>query len=451
MSRSKVLLINPEIEPTVISPPLGLMYIASNLQHYGIEVKIIDLNCNKLEVDFVPDFIGISCITVQADNAYYIGKKLKRRFPNSKLVYGGVHPTALPQEPFAKGDADYVIKGEAETAFVHLIINGKIREGGVENLDDLPFPAYDLVDLKKYNSNLFIYPYAKELAADIITSRGCYNNCIYCASPFLYKRRVRYRSIDNVVNEVKWLTKEYDLKYFHFHDDNFLINPKRVAELCEKLKTLNIKWICLADLASIEKNINNLTAMSEGGCIGVQIGIESADPKVLARVGRQQELTNIKKNDKLLKNYNITPLYLIMSFNIGETIDSAYFTAKLLGELDVDKVPLVSFFKKIHSRHNLGQLATPSPGSEFFKIAKQEGVVLAKQWSDYYHYNINFIPNSFLDDIPIRVIEKQSQDPILLMCNGENRVRDIAKMFGLKETALAIKKLAMQNLIKSKT
>lgn len=447
----QVLLINPVYHnfPLPIEP-LALEYIASMLEKNNYEVRILDFNVNNVDVkrvveDYEPDIIGISNMTMQVNDGYRIGNLIKQNFPRIPLVYGGVHQPfvyggmhsmAFPEEPFEKGSADYVIMYEGEKPFLELVIAlEKYRSvkktnikglcykktGGIiinkerniiENLDNLPFPARHLVDIRKYKNDIHVLPYAKELAVDIIASRGCPNNCAYCTSPLFYDRHIRVRSAKNILGEIKDIVENHKIKYIHFHDDCFLLNKKVVEELCNEVikEKIDVKWICLASVNSLVKTKDLFGLMSKAGCVGMEIGLENADEKVLKRMDKNQKIEDVIMIDKLLKDNSIIPLYLIISFYIGETIDTAKKTSELLSKISSKDLPVIDYLKSVHLPYSFGQFATPYPGTRFYEIAEKEGVCFMESWDDYNRQKVNFIPYSFLYDVPVKTKSMRKEE-----------------------------------------
>lgn len=442
----RILFVNPQYQGFNLPiEPLALEYIASFLESRGYDCRIIDCNLNT-DIDYLissiktfkPNLIGLSTFSLQIENSYKIGNLIKEQFPEIYLAYGGVHSTFVygtvestinPKEPFIRGSADFVIGGEGEKPFLelvsalekrdieHLGLSGGIsyRSGNkivpntqnnlIDNLDELPFPARHLVDIKEYRNDIHIMPYANEIAVDVITSRGCPFNCSYCTSPKLYGGKVRFRSPENVVAELEEIVNCYGIKNIHFHDDCFLLDRKRAKRICELIinKKLKIKWICLASIQSLLKSGDILPIMKESGCVGIEIGLESFDESVLKSMNKNQREKDILNADRMLKENGILPLYLMISFYPTETLYTSYKNANMLNKLLNDKLEIVDYLKAVHLPYSFGQFATPYKGTEFEKIAAKEGVSFIKSAGDYNRQKVNFIPYSFLRDIPIRV------------------------------------------------
>ncbi len=524
----RILFINPLFKGfTLPIEPLALEYMASFLESRGYECRIIDCNlgCDNAALlsdvgSFKPSLTGISTFSLQIEEAYKLGNLIKQKFPNIKLVYGGVHSTFVygtvdttinPEEPFIKGNADFVISGEGEMALWQLAktieendlgdinkINGlsykrdgKIvlsrEKSKIEDLDTAPFPARDITRIREYKNDIHILPYAKDIAVDVITSRGCPFNCSYCTSPSLYGRKVRFRSPENVVSEIEEITDYYGIRNIHFHDDCFLLDSERAKEICQLIinHKLDIKWICLASIPSLLKSEKILPIMKKAGCVGIEIGLESCDENVLRAMNKQQSIEEVLQVDNLLKRNGIAPLYLMISFHPAETLNTSNKNVQLLKKIVDKKIKIVDYLKAVHLPYSFGQFATPYKGTEFEKTAKRDGICFIESGSDYNRQRVNFIPYSFLNDIPIKIKDlneesfykeidkfKESIDyylkgteligygdynryieflyGIYSKINGEKTIEELLKDSDLRFGSLALKFLAMFDFIDSK-
>lgn len=521
----KVLLINPKFYGFNLPiEPLALEYIASLLRKCGFQAKILDLNIIQTDIGrevryYQPRLVVISNFTIQAEEAYRIGKKIKSNFPDILIAYGGVHSSfvyggmnsdAFPKEPFKEGNADFVVAGEGEKIYLELAnalfsgrnpkgidglflrennkIKGNNRRNLIMNIDSLPFPARDLVYIHKYKNDIHVEPYANDTAVDMISSRGCPNNCNYCVSPRFYQHKMRIRSADNVLQEVEDVIENYGIKNIHFHDDCFLLNKDNVRKLCEGLikKNLGIKWICLASLKELENSRDIMLLMAKAGCVGIEIGIESFDEAVLREMNKKQNLKAVEKINNSLKKNSIMPLYLMISFYSGETINTAKKNSEMLLKLIGTKSKIIDYMRSVHSPYSFGQFATPYPGTEFYEKAKKQGIILTDSWKDYNRQKLNFIPYSFLKDTPRKIKNfskekfktyiKKFKDTLAFYlrdseliglsnyreyveflyelyskCNSTRKVEELCQRRGdLKKTVLGIKFLAMFGLIDSK-
>jgi len=435
----KALFISPSYQPHWSQgEPTGLASLVSYLKKYaGVSSSILDLNISDMDEEeiiryvksYSPRLIGLTAITKQVLDAYRIGRMLKKAFPHIHIVYGGVHPTIMPREPFEKGDADSIIIGEGEETLLELVRaleKGSSLEGikglayradndrivvneprpFIQDLSTLPLPEYKMLDFDKYNCDIHVTEHKREPAAEVMTSRGCTGNCVYCASPALYKRIVRFRPIDNIIEELDLLVNKMGIRAIHFHDDNFLLDYKRVIDLCRKIKErkLDFRWICLARTDTVVQHPEILKDMKNVGCVGVEIGVECADENVLRKLNKSQDISTIRKANQLLKESGIFPIYLIMCYSLGETIETPYKSARLYYELKSGKpageeLPIEEK-REQHDEVFASHMARPSPGAEFYDIASKEGILLCRDWNDHFEERINFIPKEFLNDIP---------------------------------------------------
>ena len=205
---------------------------------------------------FAPDIIGITMFTAGYEAAKNISKLSKSLDPNVKIVVGGPHPTLDPEGTIAQEEFDYVIRGEGEFSFLELVEgrkekdilglsykkDGKVFHNEsrpfINDLDTLPFPSRDSF---LNDTNYFEMGY-------IITGRGCSFSCAYCASPQIWQRLVRFRSVSNVIEELKYLKERFSSPLIHFVDDTFNLNKRRTKEICQRIidKGLNLKWVLIS-------------------------------------------------------------------------------------------------------------------------------------------------------------------------------------------------------------
>lgn len=398
--------------------PLGLAYLASNLRtEYEDTVEIVDVHalgltthqaCEKI-LEAKPSVVGLSYVTYQAKQCYELSRMLKQAKRDITIVHGGIHASVLPIEACANG-ADCVVIGEGEETFQELIDHLRTGErlDGVAGLcfkkpdsqevtTNLPRPLIN--DLDKlapprwdaFNLNLYLERYLKpNRVLPIMGSRGCAFDCSFCAS--LMKRKVRYRTPDNVVAELTNNISHHGVSKFLFWDDSFLTNTKFAKALCELMieKQLNIEWSCLSRVDHINRNTDMLDLMREAGCRNIGIGVESLDQSVLDMVNKRQTIGDSFKALKHLRRSGIHPSVLLMTCNVGETIAGHYHQNRRL-------VKMTGTYCVFWS-----QFATPFPGSRFFDDAKKEGLVLADSWSSYMTDRMTFVPNSLLNDVPVR-------------------------------------------------
>ena len=312
-----IVLINPPIsgkKPSLVIPSLGLGYLAAMLRQNGLEARIIDVPALGLDTEQVagevakikPEIAGITATTPLADSAYKLAKALR---PHAQwLIMGGAHPSALGSKIFEQcPDIDFGFRGEAEEIFPRLAkslmqgeknidLPGVIRPGhnadpaSISDPEQLPFPAWDLMPMKKYRHPLF----PGERVATIITSRGCPYQCIFCDKS-VCGSKFRPRSPENVLREIEELYGKHGVRSLIFYDDLFTLDSRRVIEICRKLVERGIKlhWKCEGRV-----NISNeqmLEWMKKAGCVQIAYGIESCHQKGLDWLNKGVRVEQIEK------------------------------------------------------------------------------------------------------------------------------------------------------------
>ena len=324
----KIILIIPNFNTYVITPQLGVMYLSSYLKKHGHEVIIIDAlrdNLNYKQIINIvnkekPNGVGIHCLSSFFKQVVDITKLLKEN--NYKVFIGGVHPTFSPYTTLEETGADFVICGEGEIPLLTLVNNNFInndiqgiqslkdlknneflKNGDpikkaeiIKNLDDIPFP-----DWKQLPPNS--YPHAphaisaKNYPVGIITtSRGCPFRCTFCSSHNFYNG-VRFRSIDNVIKEIKYLIKEFKIKELQFIDDNLTLKKDYALELCNRMieENIIIDWSPINGIRADAFDDELALKMKESGCYLVDFGIETVNSQILKNIKKGETIETITK------------------------------------------------------------------------------------------------------------------------------------------------------------
>ena len=336
----KVALVVPKTKYVVheVCVPLNLLYLATYLRQEipEVEIKIIDgaMGCD-VEGElfaFQPDIVGISATTPQASAAYALGDMLCRRRPDILSVIGGVHASALPDD--AEKHFDVVVVGEGEQAFAEIVRvfmerktypHGIVQGKAVSDLNTLPFPAYDLVDMNVYfgsKTPTFQHLYLAEPLMQIMTSRGCVNHCPYCYNS-VFKPKLRFFSAKRVVDELVFLHEKYGVNNFFIHDDEFLVNRKRILEIFELSKARGItdwlQFVCQARAQSLD-SVDYLQTVKALGCKAVLVGFETHNKKNLDYM--KHGSTTLYDHDLAVENAAKVGIPLTGSFIFGSPIES---------------------------------------------------------------------------------------------------------------------------------
>lgn len=369
-------------------PPLGLLYLAAVLEKNGIEVEIIDNFILKLPseklikkiIDKTPSIVGFSSFSHTYPAAKKNMEDLKKMSPKIPIIFGGPHATLYYSEIIKQPFIDIVVRGEGEYTLLELVKtlslnknlknvrgitfknNNKIIHNPerpfIKNLDELPFPARDLVNLNQYLREKTNY-IDTEPVDFISSSRGCPFGCAFCSSKIIWKKNYRCRSAKNVVDEIEFMIENYGTKGLYFREDNFTIIKKRVIDLCNEIKKrkLNIKWQCESRVDLISKDL--IEEMKSAGCQGIWFGIESGSQKILDYLKKGTALKQAEKTIKLCEQYGIK---VGASFMIG-----------LPNETKEDIKKSFDFAKKLNADTTWFNQFTGIPKSEIYDEIKMNG------------------------------------------------------------------------------
>lgn len=354
-------------------PPTDLMYLAAIAEQCGYEAMIRDYSQGgNFEVDlkeFQPDFLvaNIATPTFQSD---MIAIKLAKDINPSicTIVKGAPFLTYNTNTIYENPFIDYVIIGEAEFTLKEIlegvpnneILGSCYRENFqpiknekrpfIENLDELPFPARHLVD-----NSIYRRPDNGKVQAVVKVARGCPFHCFFCLATPVSGAKVRKRSPENIVAELKECVEKYNIRNFLFWSDIFNLDREWTLELCKKIieSGLKITWSSNTRADTMDDEMAKM--MYKSGCRLVSIGVESGSQKMLDKIGKKITLDNIRNTVKILKKNKIK---IYNYFVIGlpwETEETVEETIKFAIELDSN---FISFYT-----------ATPLPGTKYFAYA----------------------------------------------------------------------------------
>jgi radical SAM superfamily enzyme YgiQ (UPF0313 family) len=368
--------------------PLGIAYLASVLRNQGHKVTIYNQDVHHYSDEHITRFLDMHSFDIVATGAisgYYTYKRLlafskvvnaSKSRPYFRYIIGGHMPSSDPEYFLEKTNADNVIKGEGELAFKDLtwytpkIIEGKL----VDDLDNLPFPAYNMFPMEYYRLQRFPNIENNEFSMSVLTGRGCSFNCTFC---YRLTQGIRLRSVKNIVDEIRFLKAKYNISYIDFSDDLTFASKDRTVELAEALMPLNIKWRCEGRLNYTDSEI--LKLVKRAGCVFINYGIEALDDKVLAGMKKALTVSQIINGIEATIKEGISPGLNIMWGNIGDTKETLRKAVDFLTKYDDG------------SQMRTISPVQPYPGSELFETAKQKGLV--KDTADFYE---NKLKNSDL-------------------------------------------------------
>ncbi len=337
--------------------PLSLLYIAGSLLKNRFRVRIVDLRVEKVGGLKLGDplFIGISCMSgLQIGHGIDFARLMRESNPSSPLVWGGVHPSILPNQTIANGLVDVVVRGEGEGAAVEIAerlnagaplegIKGiTYKEGGsIRHAQDREPPHLDSlpIELPFYLLKIEKYPSLGQGRFHIQTSRGCPHRCTFCYNTAFNGCRWRGKSPTRVLEEMQWALRHFrNLKIFDIIDDNYFVDTRRVEEICKGMieRGLGKSWRadCRFDYMSrYEKDF--LSLLEKSGCVELNFGAETGSKKLLASIKKdvtpEQMMTSVKKMRECAPS--ISPYVFWMSGFPGETREDLEETFTLMDTL----------------------------------------------------------------------------------------------------------------------
>ncbi|MCS7139642.1 MAG: B12-binding domain-containing radical SAM protein [Candidatus Nezhaarchaeota archaeon] len=377
------------------APPLGLAWIASVLESHGHEVKIIDSPTLGLSItDFVnavkswsPSIVGLSSLTPTIKLAYKAARAVKTVDRDIKVIVGGPHATFMWHEVLNScRDIDYVVLGEGERSMLMLVeaiergcIPRHVQGIALRNeqgepvctgpwrsvdLDSIPPPARHLLPMDKYT--LFDKPIR---VIHLMASRGCPYGCIFCVTSYFFGRRVRYRRVDSVLDEIAECKDKYKTRTFVFTDDELTINKRWMNDFLRGLRErgLDIRWTCGSRVDTVDDEL--LRKMYSHGCKTIYFGVESGSQRTLERIGKRISLNQVQRVFETIRRIGGT---MVATFMLGfpwETISDMKQTLKFALKLDPDYAQFT--------------YATPYPGTPLYEMAKSHNLIVDHDWSHY--------------------------------------------------------------------
>lgn len=366
------------IEPPIgflkdqLDPPFPLMYLASVAEYCGWKAQIVHMETLQ---DNLPDadIYAVTSSSPQWTTTLKLSERLYKQFPDKLKICGGSHISACPDD-FYKSNFDAIVVGEGEIALEHILKNPDMLHNNniilgeaVKNLDDILFPARHLINWSRYKRGIMAGEEMLSPAVSMITGRGCPGRCIFCSSHCVFGRRVRYRSVENVVLEIKHVLNTLGYRGFNFHDDTFCLNRERVMKMCKEFEKLNITWRCLTRADTVDEEL--LLNMKNSGCKEVIIGIESGSQKILNSLKKGTTVEQNLKAMMLIKKYMQLKVGIIVG-SPGETFETVEETKNLLKQCPPDFWNVSVF--------------TPFPGSDAWINPEKYGLkILTRDLSQY--------------------------------------------------------------------
>ena len=406
-------------------PPLGILYLAAYLRKKlpQLELKITDglllgWDSSVSEIKaFGPDILFISYLTPCASSAYSLGKHTREALPGVITVFGGPHATALPMEAFERGRADFVVVGEGEETSFELVKaildkrsdlhqvkglywnspNGVVQNSPrqfIPDLDDIPFPAWDRIDMKPYKG---WFAAKRTPDTSVLFARGCPFDCTFCTNCVWKSSKpwLRLRSPQNIADEVEYLKKDFGIREIFNNSDEFNCDVSHAAAVCREFKRrkLDVTWKAQLRAAPLPEGL--VKEMAEAGCWYIHLGIESGNERTLKGIRKNITIKQVEDACRLLKKYHIKVFGLFMLFNAWEE------NGKLVFEGVEETKKTLEYARRLIDERLIDYMSstitTPYPGSQLFDIAERFGLIKPELTEDWNRW---LAEESFIMDLP---------------------------------------------------
>jgi radical SAM superfamily enzyme YgiQ (UPF0313 family) len=349
---------------------MTLPYVAA-LTPSDIQVEIKDDMLEEITFQEDCDLVGLTFMSHQAPRAYQLAAGFRRR--GIPVVMGGFHATLAPDE--CQAHADALVLGEAEEVWPRLLrdfqagqLQPRYRADKFSDLQNLPVPRYDLLDLKRY----------KVWNIPSQTTRGCPFNCSFCEVTQVYGGKFRCRPVADVIHEIKEIRQLTDSGFIYFVDDNFVAVRRHAMAIMERLIPLKLIYACLAT-ASVGDDPEVLDLLARSGCRHVNIGMESISPASLKAIN--------KKHNKI-KDYE-RQFRALRDRGIG-------FSVNVMFGLDGDGPEIfdatVDFLNRVKAPAAFMFILAPRPGTKIRDQLLREGRIFDHDWTNYSGFNVVYHP-----------------------------------------------------------
>lgn len=413
-------------------PPLGIASIAAYLKERGYSVGLIDaLALDMTDEDICqyiaihkPKAVGLSALTSMFHRAVILATVIKERFPDVLILIGGQHATIIGEEILKGRECfDLLVYGEGEATVSELMeiyresgydknrllssllveqVKGLILKKGnlvvrtqyrepIVDIDSLPFPARDLLPMDKYIP--LPNQYKRLPVVHMVSTRGCSYPCSFCSASAVFGKKVRKKSPERVISEIKHVMERYKAREISFWDDTMTINKNWMMEFCDRIisEKVDITWTCYGHVNTVTKEV--LLKMKEAGCFNIFYGYESGDQGLLNTIAKGTTLDKIRQVNQWTKEAGIEIRASFMLGLPGETPELARKTIVFAIELEPDYAQF--------------SLTTPYPGTTLWQQAKAHGD-LKTDFSEYHGWSAVFLPQGYKNREELSSMEKEA-------------------------------------------
>jgi magnesium-protoporphyrin IX monomethyl ester (oxidative) cyclase len=387
--------------------PLGLLSMAAWLRERHHRVQVYD--CLAWDrprpqpavvrdiLDRQPDLVGFSATTSGFLDGYGLAETIKQQRPEIKTVFGGVHVSAIGA-PLLKAfpAIDFLCMGEGEATLAELAdgappadITGLIwRDDGrvvtnprrplLPDLDQMPFPAYDLLWGFPRRYHLPLFSYIQRPGATMVTSRGCPYKCSYCDRS-VFKQGYRYNSAAYIYAHMRYLRNRFGVRHLNIYDDLFTAHRRRITELCALLgkRPLGVQFNCAVRVGHADDDL--LRMLKTAGCLQVSLGIETGDETLMDRHKPGVHLEGVKETIRRIQAHGLRAKGLFMMGLPGETEASIRRTSDFVMSLGLDDMNMSKF--------------TPFHGAPVWQTLQEHGT-FREDWRQMNCLNFVFVPRA---------------------------------------------------------
>ncbi len=387
---------------TTVWSPVSLATVAAVLRDEGFEVRIRDGSVEDIsgedvsrEVrDWQPSLVVINTATTSIDQDIAVAALVKDAAPACRTLVMGIHPSTLPDECFAINDRlDIIVRGEPEYSIRDAaaaisedrslegipglsyrrdgIVHHNERRPFIEDLDELPFPAWDLVDTGRYR-----LPFTGKRYLLVASARGCPYACTFCASKAYYGARVRKRSPARIVDEISWIRDSFGIRDFLFWAESFTNDQDYAIATAREMidRNLDVSWVCNSRVDTVSPEF--LRTIKEAGCWMIGFGIESGSQEILDAVKKKTTITDVVTAVRMAHEGGLEVTGHCILGLPGETEESLQMTIDLARFLRLD---YAQFY-----------CAVAFPGSELYEQSIENGWLGETDWK-YFEQNTSIL------------------------------------------------------------
>jgi len=408
----RILFTRPDSEIVAAPAPLGPMSLASYIRKYrgSDDLTIYDARINytdndkltKIIVANKPDILCLTSFSLEMETSHDLAARVKKELPDTKIFIGGPYPTSDPASAIADENIDIAFIGEGEQSFLKVLNaldnggdleeiqgisfrkNGSVINNGyhdmIEDLDDIPIPAWDLVDLeymfsRKGKRSMMNKLQRHNESVSVFTTRGCPYRCTYCHNVF--GKKLRKRSTDHVIDELKMLQNQYGVKELEFLDDIFNMDMERAHNIFDHMEAegLHFDITFPNGLRSERLDEELVKKFKKGGVYWITVAIETGSPRIQKLIKKNVNLEKAQENINLLSKHGINCNGFFMMGFLDETEEEIRQTIDFAVK---SKLVIASFF-----------ILTPFPNTEIYNQALAAGKDMTGRFSDYHDISVN--------------------------------------------------------------